>query len=147
MSKTADTLITHLGQILSDTYALAVKSHAAHWNLTGAQFFSLHDAFGSQYEALTDAADELAERLRALGAKAPAGILALTKTTSIADITSTDGLALAKALHADHVTLSKLLAKAVTVAQNDHDEATADLLIGRIAEHDKTAWMLKATIL
>ena len=146
MSKTADTLHSHLAQILSDTYALAVKSHAAHWNLTGAQFFALHEAFGSHYEALTAAADELAERLRALGAKAPSGIQALTKATSIADITSTDGLALAKALHADHVALSKLLAKAVVVAQSEHDEATADLFIGRIAEHDKTAWMLKATI-
>ena len=146
MSKTADALNTHLGQILSDTYALAVKSHAAHWNLTGAQFFALHEAFGSQYEALLAAADELAERLRALGAKAPSGIQALTKATSITDITSTDGLVIAKALHADHVALSKLLAKAVVVAQGEHDEATADLLIGRIAEHDKTAWMLKATI-
>ena len=146
MSKTAYTLNTHLGQILSDTYALAVKSHAAHWNLTGAQFFALHEAFGSQYEALLAAADELAERLRALGAKAPSGIQALTKATSITDITSTDGLVIAKALHADHVALSKLLAKAVVVAQSEHDEATADLLIGRIAEHDQTAWMLKATI-
>ena len=146
MSKTADTLNTHLGQILSDTYALAVKSHAAHWNLTGAHFFALHEAFGSQYEALTAAADELAERLRALGAKAPSGIQALTKATSITDITSSDGVALAKALHADHVALSKLLAKAVVVAQSEHDEATTDLLIGRIAEHDKTALMLKATI-
>lgn len=146
MSKNTNSLITHLGLILADTYALAVKSYAAHWNLTGAQFFTLHEAFGSQYEALTEAADELAERLRALGAKAPTGILALAKATSITDITSTDGLALAKALHADHVALSKALAKAVTIAQNDDDEATADLLIGRIADHDKTAWMLKATI-
>jgi len=146
MSKNTDALTTHLGQILADMYALAVKSHAAHWNLTGAQFFTLHEAFGSQYQALILAADELAERLRALGGKAPSGMHALSKATSIADITRTDGLALAKALHVDHVALSKALGKAVTVAQGGHDEATADLLIGRIAEHDKTAWMLKATI-
>ena len=146
MSKNVNSLNSHLGQILADTYALAVKTHAAHWNVTGAQFFTLHDVFGTQYEALLAAADELAERLRALGAKALSGIQTLAKATSITDITSTDGLALAKALYADHIALSKLLAKAVVDAQSEHDEATADLLIGRIAEHDKTAWMLKATI-
>ena len=36
-----------LSQILANTYALAVKTHAAHWNVTGAQFFSLHAAFGA----------------------------------------------------------------------------------------------------
>ena len=146
MSRKSDALSSSLAQILADTYALAVKSHAAHWNLTGAQFFTLHAAFGSQYEALLLAADDLAERLRALDSKAPTGILALAKKTTLADITSTDGLDLVKALYADHVTLSKALAKAVVVAQDAHDEATADLLIGRIEEHDKTAWMLKATL-
>ncbi len=146
MSRKSDTLSSHLEQILADTYALAVKTHAAHWNLTGAQFFTLHPAFGSQYEALLLAADELAERLRALDSKAPSGILALAKKTTLSDIAGSDGLDLAKALCADHLTLSKALTKAVVVAQEAHDEASADLFIGRIEDHDKTAWMLKATI-
>lgn len=146
MSNKTRSLVSHLEQILADTYALAVKSHAAHWNLTGVQFFTLHAAFGSQYEALLLAADDLAERLRALDSKAPTGILALAKKTTLADITSTDGLDLVKALRADHRGLSKALGKAVEAAQAAHDEATADLLIGRIEEHDKTAWMLKATL-
>jgi starvation-inducible DNA-binding protein len=146
MSKTTDALIAHLEQLVTDTYALAVKTHAAHWNLTGAQFFALHEAFAVQYAALFVAADDLAERLRALGSKAPLGLLALAKKTSLTDLASSDGLALAKALHADHASLSKAFAKGVTLAQSASDEATADLFIGRIAEHDKTAWMLKATI-
>lgn len=146
MSKITTSLIDQLGQVLADTYALAVKTHAAHWNLTGPQFFQLHGAFGDQYAALFEAADELAERLRALGAKAPSGIKALTKATTLDDIDGTDGLKLVKALHADHVALAKALAAAVSTAQGGHDEATADLLIGRIAEHDKTAWMLKSTL-
>jgi starvation-inducible DNA-binding protein len=137
---------TALAAVLADTYALAVKTHAAHWNVTGAQFFSLHAAFGEQYEALSEAADDLAERLRALGSKAPAGLRAIQAATTVKDTDGDDGLALAKALRDDHRALSKACAKAVATAQAADDEATADLLIGRIEAHDKTAWMLDATI-
>lgn len=142
MSKTADTLTT----ILADTYALAVKTHAAHWNVTGAQFFALHAAFGEQYEALFEAADDIAERIRALGESAPRGIAALAKASSLDEAKGNDGLALAKALRNDHRALAKACANAVQVAQQAGDEATADLLIGRIEAHDKTAWMLDATL-
>jgi len=130
--------------VLADTYALAVKTHGAHWNVTGPVFFQLHDAFAAQYDALFIAADDVAERIRALGAVAPAGIAGLAGATSIADSHSSDGIALAKALAADHRTLSAACAKAVGVAQKASDEASADLLIGRIEAHDKTAWMLEA---
>ncbi len=138
------TVTDHLTTVLADTYALAVKTHAAHWNVTGAGFFELHAAFGSQYEALLDAADELAERIRALGERAPRGLTSLAKASSITEVKDDDGRALAKALRDDHQTLAKACAKAVKVAQKDGDEATADLLIGRIEAHDKTAWMLDA---
>ena len=146
MSKTHDTLIELLRQILADTYALAVKTHAAHWNVTGPQFFSLHPAFGTQYEALFTAADDLAERLRTFGEKAPFGLHALAKATTVADTDSSEGLKLVKSLHGDHVALSALLAKGIKAAEADGDDSTADLLTGRTEEHDKTAWMLKATL-
>lgn len=133
-----------LHAVLVDTYALAVKTHAAHWNVTGSGFFQLHEAFGVQYAALFEAADLVAERIRALDTPAPTGIAALTAATRIADIAGSDGIALAKTLAADHRAISAACAKAVPIAQGAHDEASADLLIGRIEEHDKTAWMLES---
>jgi starvation-inducible DNA-binding protein len=134
-----------LTSVLADTYALAVKTHGAHWNVVGSGFFQLHQAFGAQYEALFDAADDLAERLRALGGSAPAGISALAKLAGIGDLGDDhEGRALAKALRDDHRTLSKACAKALAVAEKAGDEATVDMLVGRIEEHDKTAWMLDA---
>ena len=140
----SDSVTTSLTAVLRDTYALGVKTHAAHWNVTGSGFFELHEQFGSQYEALLEAADELAERIRALGASAPAGIKDLAKGSRISDTTETTGKALVTELRNDHRSLSKACAAAVAIAQKADDEATADLLIGRIAEHDKTAWMLDA---
>ncbi|MCS6970712.1 MAG: DNA starvation/stationary phase protection protein [Planctomycetes bacterium] len=137
-------IIDALTAILADTYALAAKTHAAHWNVRGDGFFQLHTAFGEQYEALFEAADEIAERIRALGSPAPAGLRALAARTSVADIVGDDGRELARALRDDHRALSRACLAAARAAQERGDEGTADLLIGRAEEHDKTAWMLDA---
>lgn len=141
----ASTVVKALSGVLADTYALAVKTHGAHWNVTGSGFFQLHAAFGEQYDALFEAADDLAERIRALGDAAPAGINALAKLTSIDDLGNDhDGRTLAKALHDDHRTLSKSCSKALGIAEKAGDEASVDMLVGRMEAHDKTAWMLGA---
>lgn len=133
-----------LATVLVDTYALAVKTHAAHWNVTGPQFFQLHDAFSTQYEALFTAADDIAERLRAQGQQAPTGLNAIAKSTHVADIQGGDGRALAASLRDDHRALSKACSEAAKAADAAGDDVTVDLLVGRAQEHDKTAWMLGA---
>ncbi len=138
---------TTLAAILADTYALAVKTHGAHWNVTGNAFFALHEAFSVQYLALFEAADEIAERLRALGETAPGSIGDLAELSSLpAAPRSTGEASLVAALRADHAAISKACAAGVAVAQKNGDEVTADLLIGRGQDHDKTAWMLGATL-
>ncbi len=145
MTAPAIFLMKPLVSVLADTYALAVKTHGAHWNVTGSGFFQLHDAFASQYDALFEAADDLAERIRALGESAPAGIHALAKLASVGDLGHQhDGHALAKALRDDHRALAKTCEKARAVAEKASDEVTVDMMIGRIEAHEKTAWMLDA---
>jgi starvation-inducible DNA-binding protein len=139
------TVTTALQTVLANTYALAIKTHAAHWNVTGHGFFQLHDAFGLQYNALFEAADEIAERLRALNEKAPVGMQALSKATTIKDFgQDSSGTHLAAILRDDHRIASKGCEAARAAAEAAQDEATVDMLIGRIDAHDKTAWMLDA---
>jgi starvation-inducible DNA-binding protein len=146
MSASAE-LASSLTAVLADTYALAVKTHGAHWNVVGPSFFELHERFGEQYDSLFEAADEIAERLRAIGATAPADIRALASAATLPAAGSDhDGAALVGALLEDHRRLSRSASAAVKVAQSAGDEATADLLIGRVQAHDQTAWMLGATI-
>src|SRR6266849_1281287 len=61
-----------LSKLLADTYTLYLKTQGFHWNVTGPRFHDLHKLFEEQYNELADANDEIAERIRALGAKAPA---------------------------------------------------------------------------
>ena len=56
-----------LADVLADTYRLVFKSHAYHWNVEGPLFYSVHNLTEEHYKNMFDAADELAERIRALG--------------------------------------------------------------------------------
>jgi starvation-inducible DNA-binding protein len=135
--------ITH---IMADTYVLVVKTHGAHWNVRGSGFFELHAAFEVQYQALLVAADDLAERVRALGQDVPSSMSKLSALSKIEETEQTDGTSLVRALRDDHRAIAKRCRDAITAAQEAHDEPTADLLIKRAQEHDKTAWMLSATL-
>ena len=60
-----------LGRLLADSYLIYLKTQGFHWNIVGPQFEPLHRLFQEQYTELAEAIDEIAERVRALGAKAP----------------------------------------------------------------------------
>lgn len=74
-----------LAKVLADTYMLYQKTHAYHWNVTGPMFSSLHGLFMTQYTELHDAADLIAERIRALGHYAPGSYGKYAKLTAIKD--------------------------------------------------------------
>lgn len=56
-----------LNNLLSDEYLLYTKSLKFHWNVYGMVFHDFHALFLEQYEALLEIADDVAERVRALG--------------------------------------------------------------------------------
>ena len=76
-----------LARVLADSYTLYVKTHNFHWNVTGPMFHTLHAMFEQQYTELSTAVDEVAERIRALGAYAPGSYKAFAELTSIEEET------------------------------------------------------------
>ena len=134
--------------VLADTYVLGVKYHGYHWNVTGPLFPQLHDFFGKQYLAAFAAADEVAERIRALGAVAPGGMAQFLAQTTIAEAAAKPPAA--KHMVADLVKSHKLavigIDKAIAIADDRDDDVTEDQMIQFRAEHDKTVWMLKSML-
>jgi starvation-inducible DNA-binding protein len=57
-----------LNVLQSDTTVLYQKLRSYHWNVTGQQFFMLHELFEKLYREVADVGDALAERALALGA-------------------------------------------------------------------------------
>lgn len=141
-------LVAALGGVLADTYVLAVKTHGYHWNVTGPLFAPLHDFFGKQYEALFLAADEIAERIRALGAMAPSSMAQLLARATIKEASGEklDATAMIADLLVSHEAANAGIDKAIELADNFDDDGTEDLLIQRRKEHDKTIWMLQSMV-
>ena len=138
-------LSENLNQVLADSYALMSLTHLAHWNVEGPGFFALHTAFQMQYEELFTAIDEIAERVRALGAYATGGLDHLARKAQMKEFSS-------PLPQEDYVRLllaanEKLVADAAQArdgAGEANDPETQDLMIARITLHQKTIWMLKS---
>ncbi|WP_198374072.1 Dps family protein [Neoroseomonas rubea] len=142
-AKSNDGVVGGLTIFLSDTYLLMGKSQACHWNVTGPNFYSLHTLFEKQYNDLFAAVDVLAERLRALGSPAPMTVEGMLANATLEEPPRIpDASGMVRMLSEDHETLS--IAAATLAAKTEDDLATHDLLVARIAAHDKAAWMLRS---
>ncbi|MEM8817403.1 MAG: Dps family protein, partial [Pseudomonadota bacterium] len=74
-----------LSKLLADSYTLYLKTHNYHWNVEGPLFNTLHLMFEGHYTELAAAVDEIAERIRALGVKAPGSYAAYAELTSVSE--------------------------------------------------------------
>jgi starvation-inducible DNA-binding protein len=96
-----------------------------------------------QYVDLAEAVDQIAERLRILGHKAPATFGEFMKLTSLKDgDSSLNANSMVGELAKDHKLLIKDLSQAIKLAQDAGDEGTASILSERVAAHEKAHWML-----
>ena len=138
-------VVDGLNKILADTFFIYFKTHSFHWNVEGPQFKSLHDLFMLQYTELWNATDEIAERIRTLGAYAPNRWAEMDKIASLQEVGQTpDAMEMVKMLADDNVAIANSMKTVLKAAQDADDEVTADLLIGRITIHEKAAWMLRS---
>lgn len=137
-----------LNSVLASTYMLYIKTHSFHWNVTGANFKSLHELFEEQYDDLAEAADTLAERIRALGFAAPAGLKVFQKLSQVHDVPDTvpDAETMLKLLADDNEKLNDMLQQLIETAQEHGDEVTADMAIERQQQHQKNIWMLESSL-
>lgn len=134
-----------LSKVLADSYMLYLKTHNYHWNVTGELFHSLHEQFEEQYTELADAIDEIAERIRSLGYRAPGTFKEFDKLTSIEeDAEEPEALEMVRRLALGNEQLLRTAREALKPANDAEDEATLDLLTQRLDVHSKTAWMLRS---
>ncbi len=136
-----------LSRLLADTYTLYLKTHNYHWNVTGPQFNTLHQMFMTQYTELGLAVDEIAERIRALGAFAPGSYSAFAKLSTVKEANGVPSAEQMVAdLAADQATIVRTARSVFPHADAASDEPTADLLTQRMQVHEKAAWMLRAML-
>ncbi len=136
-----------LSAVLADTFALYIKTHGFHWNVTGPMFNTLHTMFMQQYTELWNALDEIAERIRALGYPAPASFTQFAKLTSVSEETGVPRAEdMIRQLVEGHETVARTARRIFPLAEEANDQPTADLLTQRLQIHEKTAWMLRSLL-
>ena len=145
--KQREEIASGLSKLLADSYSLYLKTHNYHWNVTGPQFNTLHTMFEGQYTELATAVDEIAERIRALGIKAPGSYSDFAKLTSIDEGTGEESAEdMIRQLVLGQEAVVRTAREAFPAAEAANDEPTADLLTQRMQLHEKNAWMLRSML-
>lgn len=146
LEKSVEQQVAHaLGLLLADTYVLYTKTQNFHWNLIDPRFYSLHLFLEEQYKELAEANDEIAERIRMLGERSPGSLAQFLEMTNLSESDGhIGGNDMLQELLEDHEHLCSYIREQIELCSNLGDEGTADLLIKRIREHEKHAWMLRS---
>jgi starvation-inducible DNA-binding protein len=136
-----------LNSLLADTFALYLKTHAFHWNVTGPMFQTLHLMFETQYNELWVATDAVAERIRSLGFTVEATFSDFLKRSSIAEAEGAPAaMEMVRELVKGHEAAARTARSIFPRAEKGSDESTVDLLTQRLQIHEKTAWMLRSLL-
>jgi starvation-inducible DNA-binding protein len=138
-------VVQSLSTLLASSYALYLKTHNFHWNVTGPMFTTLHTMFEAQYTELALAIDEIAERIRSLGAFAPGSFTAFAALTKVQEETGRpEAKEMIRILVADQAALADAARAVIEAAEAVRDQATTDLATRRLDIHEKNAWMLRS---
>ena len=140
-----EAIVGALSTLLASSYTLYLKTHNYHWNVTGPMFTTLHTMFETQYTELALAVDEVAERIRALGAFAPGSYSAFAKLTAVKEETGRpEAIEMIRNLVSDQDTVAASARSVIEAAEAVRDQASADLATRRLQVHEKNAWMLRS---
>ena len=136
-----------LKKLLADSYTLYLQTHNFHWNVEGPQFRELHLMFEEHYTELAEAVDEIAERIRTLGVSAPGTYKSFSELSSIEEVEGVpEATEMVRLLTHAHEQVVKTCRESLKLAQDADDESSAALIGDRMRVHEKTSWMLRATL-
>jgi DNA-binding ferritin-like protein len=79
----AEQIIEALNTDLADAYVLYHQLHKHHWNVEGAEHLDIHVFLQEAYEDVEAAADEIAERVQAIGGVPHASMTTLSEAATV----------------------------------------------------------------
>lgn len=138
-------LVEYMKRVLGSSFALYLKAHNYHWNVTGPNFAQYHDFLGDLYEEIHSSIDDTAEEIRKLGSFAPGSFARFAQLSVVQDeVNIPAAQQMMSNLAADNDKLLSLMYDAREAAEKANKAGTLDYLESRIGVHEKHAWMLKS---
>lgn len=139
-------MVEILNSCLADIADLRTHAKHAHWNVKGLQFQQLHDLFEGLAGGLERQADDVAERIAALGGIAEGTTRQIASSSSLPqyDLEAVTGVEHLRALAKRLGLVGGRVRASASAAHQLGDDATGDLLTQVVRQADKKLWQLEA---
>lgn len=138
-----------LNQVLADEFVLYTKTLNFHWNIEGRDFHALHLFLDDQYNQLQLIIDSVAERVRKVGHFATGSMKEFLDSASLDEHSGAASVSenMIAELASDHDALIRKTRTLIDDFDEKYDDAgSADFITGIMKEHEKMAWMLRASV-
>lgn len=144
-SEESNRVVDQLNELLCNLQVHYQKLRNYHWNVTGPDFFDVHEQFEQEYEEVKLEIDEIAERIRVFG-KTPISTMREYLAHSEIRETGTDLSAheMVSEIIRDFEILLTHMMDITEVAQEIGDLSTDDMIKGFMHRKEKRHWMLTA---
>jgi starvation-inducible DNA-binding protein len=139
--------IAALQQTLTELQQLQLQTKQAHWNVSGTLFYPLHELLQDHYDGVAKYADEVAERLLAIGASADGRANTIVRTSRLPEYPGgfTDDAQVVAIFARNYRVVSDEVGQAIK-ATEDGDPTTSNLLQEVQHAIDKYQWQMRAMI-
>lgn len=141
----AEKVVEHLNVLLADYHLHYQRLRNFHWNVSGNDFFTLHEQFEKLYNSAFETIDDMAERVLSLGYHPLSTMSEFIETSDLEEIREVlPAQEMVRALLDDYSKITENKRKLIEVATEAGDEGTADMITGFLENMEKNAWMLNA---
>ncbi len=139
----SDAIVQSLNQLLANYHVHYQKLRNFHWNVTGGDFFDLHEKFEELYNEAFSNIDLIAERIRVFGMTPLSLIKDYLEHSTIKEVgTDLDSKSMVKEVLKDFEILAENMNECAEKVSDLGDTATEDMLIAFIKTLESNHWML-----
>jgi starvation-inducible DNA-binding protein len=140
-------LIKKLAEVFGSNFVAYYRSHVAHVNIVGRNFYSDHKLLQKVYENLQDQIDTIAEFLRSVESFMPESLADVMDLTAIPDdMVMGDSDALLRLVCEDLQTLVGLYRELETEATDAGQDQIANFAQDQLTVLTRQIWMITSTI-
>ncbi|WP_407316093.1 Dps family protein [Pseudomonas sp. nanlin1] len=137
-----------LAVLLSDVFALYIKTKNYHWHMKGSHFRDYHLLLDEQAAQLYAITDMIAERARKIGEPTIRSLEQMVQLKRLASSEATELTAeqMLTELHDDNQSLAAYMRSTHTITDEANDISTTSLLEEWVDQAEERAWFLGQTI-
>ena len=139
--------VEQLTQVFNDNFVAYYRSHVAHVNIEGRNFYSDHKLLQKIYESLQAEIDTIAEKIRSLNEYMPCEVQDVLNNSHIstAELFGDSDYLINKVMEdLEHLVIE--YQELNEIAELDEHEEVANYAQDRITTLTKQIWMLKSTL-